>query len=430
MGSAMGCCPATPGDSSSELRVATGEKYGNATLRTEGGKEIIDLTVILDACVRQWAKVETTGPSEEPVKLEDSNMALIGSDQDKAARKTAALKEPAWKGLPPRSVEPSVRVWRIEKFKVVPYPQADYGTFYRGDSYIVLHTYKEPESDKLLYDLHFWIGSESTQDEYGTAAYKTVELDDLMDGLPVQYRECEGMESERFQSYFPQGLRYESGGVDSGFRRVQPEEYKPRLLWVRKCKQSMRILEVPKKTDSLNEGDCFVLDAGTRIWVWHGASASPFEKNAAATEGHRIKEQRLGKASCTLLEHDGDDEFWAALGGRTPIAGVVDRDPEPANGEGILWRLTDANQKLELREVARGNVHKGMLNSEDVFLMDADSALFVWIGNKASGVERRNAFPTCEKYLTIKKKNLQTPVCVLTEGQPIKSSIWLDMMKN
>lgn len=35
-------------------------------------------------------------------------------------------------------------------------------------------------SQELLYDVHFWIGQHSTQDEYGTAAYKTVELDTLV----------------------------------------------------------------------------------------------------------------------------------------------------------------------------------------------------------------------------------------------------------
>jgi gelsolin len=49
--------------------------------------------------------------------------------------------------------------------------------------------------DKLAYDVHFWIGSESTQDEYGTAAYKTVELDDKLGGEPVQHREVEENES-------------------------------------------------------------------------------------------------------------------------------------------------------------------------------------------------------------------------------------------
>ena len=55
-----------------------------------------------------------------------------------------------------------------------------------GDSYIVLDTYKEDdESDELKYNLHFWIGKYSTQDEYGTAAYKTVELDTFHGDKPV-----------------------------------------------------------------------------------------------------------------------------------------------------------------------------------------------------------------------------------------------------
>ena len=69
--------------------------------------------------------------------------------------------------------------------------------------YFRSQTYKpDPDSDKLAWDLHFWIGKHSTQDEYGTAAYKTVELDTFLDDGPVQHREVQGHESQRFKSYF------------------------------------------------------------------------------------------------------------------------------------------------------------------------------------------------------------------------------------
>ena len=40
------------------------------------------------------------------------------------------------------------------------------------------------------------------QDENGTAAYKTVELDTFLDDGPVQHREVMGHESSLFKSYF------------------------------------------------------------------------------------------------------------------------------------------------------------------------------------------------------------------------------------
>ena len=90
----------------------------------------------------------------------DSNVALIGSDLDRQVKKEAAKTEPAWKGA---GDAVGIQVWRIEKFKVVGWPKEDYGSFYNGDSYIILNTYKEENSDALLYDLHFWIGKHSTQ---------------------------------------------------------------------------------------------------------------------------------------------------------------------------------------------------------------------------------------------------------------------------
>ena len=47
---------------------------------------------------------------------------------------------------------------------------------------VVLNSYKKGDSDALSHDVHIWIGSESSQDEYGTAAYKEVELDDYLGG--------------------------------------------------------------------------------------------------------------------------------------------------------------------------------------------------------------------------------------------------------
>ena len=59
----------------------------------------------------------------------------------------------------------------------------------------------------------------------------------------------------------------------SSHRHVVPEEYKPRLLWVRKEDDQMLSSEVPVGLASLNQGDCFILDSGTKFFVFRGDSS-------------------------------------------------------------------------------------------------------------------------------------------------------------
>ena len=60
---------------------------------------------------------------------------------------------------------------------------------------------------RLEQHIHFWLGAQSSQDEAGVAAYKTVELDEYLGGAPIQHREVQGHESKRFRAYFKEGTR-------------------------------------------------------------------------------------------------------------------------------------------------------------------------------------------------------------------------------
>ena len=85
----------------------------------------------------------------------------------------AASLDVNWEGA---GKEPGNLIWRVENkrdasgnpdFGIRVWPKDRYGEFYTGDSYIVLHTSKEEGSDALQWDIYFWIGSQSSQDEYG-----------------------------------------------------------------------------------------------------------------------------------------------------------------------------------------------------------------------------------------------------------------------
>jgi hypothetical protein len=155
--------------------------------------------------------------------IKDSNVELIGSDLDHKVKYNSASTEPAWNDGA-IGQEPGLRVWRIEDFEVVSWPTDKYGEFHEGDSYIVLNSVKvgKDENEKLIHDIFFWLGSHTSQDEAGTAAYKTVELDEFLHGAAIQHRELQAQMSDEFLALFPR-FTILKGGVASGFRHVEQD---------------------------------------------------------------------------------------------------------------------------------------------------------------------------------------------------------------
>jgi hypothetical protein len=139
-------------------------------------------------------KANKSSSSNVRTPWQNSNLALINSDLARQIREAASDLEAAWHEIDP-NIE-ALYVWRIEKFHVVAWPKEQYGSFHTGDSYIVLKSFRRGLAAAMYFDVHIWIGSESSQDEYGTAAYKMVEVDDFLGGVAVQHRQVQGHESE------------------------------------------------------------------------------------------------------------------------------------------------------------------------------------------------------------------------------------------
>jgi len=353
---------------------------------------------------------------EVHIKIEDSNIANYGSKDHKDLKAASAKTEEAWKGA---GQKPGTEIWRIEKFKVVAWPKEQYGSFYTGDAYIVLHTYKAEGKDALRYNIHFWLGADCSQDEQGTAAYKTVELDDLFGDLPVQYREVQGSESQEFLALF-KTIHLLKGGIESGFNKVKPTEYKPKLLHIKGVKDNVRVTEVPLEWKSLNDGDVFVLDAGLDVYVWSGAKGGIFEKRKAQDVVTEIRAQRQGKAKLTFLDGLEEHEaFWKLLGGK-PTKDQLPKETPDDDKKTVhtkaLWRLSDATGDLKLSEVANGSFKKNQLDSADVFLVDAGDVLLVWVGSKTSKNEKAKAIPYASLFLKHNKRNPATPINRVVEG--------------
>ncbi|CAL4065730.1 unnamed protein product [Meganyctiphanes norvegica] len=334
-------------------------------------------------------------------------------------------------------------IWRVENMKLVELPKDQYGKFYKGDSYLIYAAseYGRPAgiSDvphiprgSLDIHIHFWLGSESSQDETGVAAIKSVELDDTLGGDPIQHRETEGNESKRFLSYFKSGIRLLTGGIASGFHKVDLDAFQVALYHI-KGKRSTVIKEMPTiEWKAMNDGDCYILDTKDFIFVWIGRNSNNMEKIQAAKFAVLLRSEHGNHSDRVVVVEDGQEhsmskEEKVAFQRHLDLSKkqVLPQDqvqPDDAvarrQSETIkLLRCSDTSGSVQITEVKGGPLMQADLDCNDSFIIDNGiDGIWVWVGKKATTAERKAAMNNALNFVKKKGYPQRTRVSRVIDG--------------
>ncbi|XP_052746024.1 gelsolin isoform X2 [Bicyclus anynana] len=314
-----------------------------------------------------------------------------------------------------------IEIWRVEDFEPVAVPRNQYGNFYSGDSYIVLKT---TGTKTLTWDIHFWLGTKTSQDESGAAAILSVNLDDeQFHGTAVQHRETQGYESKQFLSYFEPGdkskqvvssdkpaIRYMDGGHASGFNHVTVNAGAEKRLFQIKGKRNVRVRQVEVSVSSMNKGDCFILDVDHDILLYVGEAAKSIERLKAISVANQIRDQdHNGRGNIEIIDpysHEGDvNKFFEALG-----SGDQDSVPDAEEGgddedfergvskEVSLSEISDRTGSIEIKKLP-SPFTQDLLDTKECYILDTGSSIYVWIGKQSTKKEKAEAMKKAEHYL-------------------------------
>jgi gelsolin len=215
-------------------------------------------------------------------------------------------------------------------------------------------------------------------------------------------------------SLFPR-ISILSGGVRSGFTHVETDaEPKETLLLLRIFKHplakrgdSVMVHEVEPTWQSLDEDDVFVLEKNDKIWVWQGKNCSPMEKAKAAQVVHdmtiakhidvEVVSQSESKSHAIVALLGGEDADLTSLKASRPIASARRAEQQRPRR---LFRLSDASGQLSFDMVKEGEpTGRSDLDSNDVFLLDTGSDIWVWQGSGASKAEKSQWIRVAQLYV-------------------------------
>ncbi|KAK7501988.1 hypothetical protein BaRGS_00006740 [Batillaria attramentaria] len=256
---------------------------------------------------------------------------------------------------------PGITCWEIENFLPNVVEDALIGKFYEADCYIILKTFID-DTNSLNWNIWYWIGERASLDKKACSAIHAVNLRNLLGANCRTIREEMNDEDEDFLSLFDNGVSYIEGGrTSSGFYTVEDH-----------C---------PVQCDVLDWCHVFMLDAGTKIYIWVGKKSHLVTRTKSRLIAEKInKNERKGNAEIFVIPQNQETgEFWKLVGGPPVSMDIRDSKfttlvlPHPK-----LYRVGLGKGYLELPqvEIPGHRLVNKLLETKCVYILDCISDVF------------------------------------------------------
>lgn len=150
---------------------------------------------------------------------------------------------------------------------------------------------------------------------------------------------------------------------------------------------------------AFGRGDCYLVDAGPKIYLWIGPNSTADEKFLTAASAVFKDTERKGHADIDRIEGGNEPEEFKALFDDFQLTdedteGIL-RKVQMEKHEYRLWRVHHEGDETFFAEVP---VSRDSLRSDDVYLLDTWEDIFVWRGRDATAREKFDGTMLARRY--------------------------------
>ncbi|KAG0468437.1 hypothetical protein HPP92_017765 [Vanilla planifolia] len=314
----------------------------------------------------------------------------------------------------------NLKVWRVNGQENILLPASDQSKLYTGDCYVFQYAYLGVDGEEYL--IGTWLGRKSTEDDRTTANLSANRMVMSLKSQAVQARIYEGKEPLQFCAIF-QRFTVLKGGLSSGYKNhiaennIVDDTYTENGTALFRVQGSgpdnMQAIQVDVVGSFLNSSYCFILHSGDTLYTWSGSLTTSEDQDLLERQLDVIKPDLQYKP---LKDGAETEQFWDLLGGKMErsnkiIATESESDPH-------LFCCFFSEGTLKVNEVF--NFTQDDIMTEDVFILDCHSSIFVWVGQQVDSKKKSEALNIGEEFLKLdvllENLSRETPIFIISEG--------------